>query len=229
VWRRTTGNGADRQAGWTFSVVRLVPALLALGACADTDALNSDIAAVARQAESRLGYAEDSAPPPEGAAPGTCWAADRAPRTFEQVVGREPVEGDSPESGSALMVRERRQPVTSGGELLFFETPCKADLTPELIETLQRALAARNFYSGDVTGRIEPQTREAIRIWQAEHGLNSAILSMDTARELGLIAYERPPAEPADPRFAENPANTAALSGTTADSTVRLVGGSAIY
>lgn len=69
----------------------------------------------------------------------------------------------------------------------WFETPCPATFTPEFIGSLQRALKARNYYRGPITQELDAQTQSAIRRIQKQAGLNSAVLSSQTARSLGLI------------------------------------------
>ena len=72
------------------------------------------------------------------------------------------------------------------------KTPCPDQITPELVKSLQRALAARGIYDGPVTGVYGKQTAAAVETYQAARGLPSSVLSLASARELGLIAYPRP-------------------------------------
>ena len=56
----------------------------------------------------------------------------------------------------------------------------------------QRALLARGLYKGPVTGTLTPRTRAAIQGLQRQNGgPDSSVLSLATARSLGLIAVER--------------------------------------
>jgi peptidoglycan hydrolase-like protein with peptidoglycan-binding domain len=73
----------------------------------------------------------------------------------------------------------------------WFETPCPDALSPEFIASLQRALQARNRLAGPITGTFDPPTREAVARLQKQNGLNSSVLSLETARGLGLIAVPR--------------------------------------
>jgi peptidoglycan hydrolase-like protein with peptidoglycan-binding domain len=57
--------------------------------------------------------------------------------------------------------------------------------------TLQRALAARGYYDGPVTGVIDAETTRAIRAYQAPLGIDSATLSLAAARRLGLAPIAR--------------------------------------
>ncbi|MEM7296571.1 MAG: peptidoglycan-binding domain-containing protein [Pseudomonadota bacterium] len=87
-------------------------------------------------------------------------------------------------------VTETRHVIVNEREELWFETPCRTALTPTRIETLQRALAARDLYRGPITGTLTKRTRRAIRSYQAPRGLESDILSLGTAEALGVIPIE---------------------------------------
>jgi len=78
---------------------------------------------------------------------------------------------------------------------IWFEVPCADDMTPDFATTLQRALKSRGLYDGAVDGLMGGGTRKAVHQYQSAHGLDSDVLSMDTARQLGLIAYPRPDSE----------------------------------
>jgi peptidoglycan hydrolase-like protein with peptidoglycan-binding domain len=58
---------------------------------------------------------------------------------------------------------------------------------------LQRALRARALYRGEISGVMDARTRAAVRRLQEPQGLDSGILSLAAARQLGLLV---------DPRFA---------------------------
>ncbi|MEM6376010.1 MAG: peptidoglycan-binding domain-containing protein, partial [Pseudomonadota bacterium] len=73
-----------------------------------------------------------------------------------------------------------------------FEILCPDLLTPDFVASVQRALAARGFFTGPVTGELDPESRAAIAAYQAEQGLESDALSLAAARRLGLVAVERP-------------------------------------
>ncbi len=70
------------------------------------------------------------------------------------------------------------------------ETPCPDQMTPEVVQSLQRALTARGLYEGPVTGIYGKLTGAAVESFQTPRGLPTAVLSLRTARELGLIAYQ---------------------------------------
>ncbi|MCR8725317.1 peptidoglycan-binding domain-containing protein [Frigidibacter sp. ROC022] len=179
----------------TRSLLTLTAAL-ALAGCAAPDGAPP---AVARQAEAPLVLAEDSAPPPPGAAPGSCYAQDRTPTEFETVKGHvlvnpEVRDADGTVISPAIYREATYQKISGGGAEILIETPCRDQITPEFVASLQRALAVRSFYAGPITGKMDPDTRLALRSYQRQQqGLDSAILSIEAARSLGLVAYARVP------------------------------------
>ncbi|SDI37829.1 peptidoglycan-binding domain-containing protein [Alloyangia pacifica] len=139
---------------------------------------------------------EDEAPlPTETAADGSCWAREHVPAIYEQVSGEVlVVQAEIAEDGTVLrapIYRRTKVPklVRPRGEMRF-EAPCSAQMTPEFIASVQRALAARGEFSGTVTGEMDGATRAAVRRYQAARGLDSAQLSLETARALGLVAVD---------------------------------------
>ena len=164
----------------------LLVALTMLAACGDPQA-------VSREARMPEG------PPPlaEHVADGTCRARDVRPAVYEHVMGEvQVVQAEIAEDGT--MIRPpiyRKAPVPrvvrERGEITF-EAPCPEQMTPEFIASVQRALAARGYFSGNVTGTLDAPTTAAVRAYQAERGLESEQLSLETARALGLIAVELP-------------------------------------
>ena len=63
----------------------------------------------------------------------------------------------------------------------------------------QRALAARGYYAGPITGVMDRRTQAAIRAYQRPQGLDSAMISLAAARQMGLIAVEIAGLPVADP------------------------------
>lgn len=136
----------------------------------------------------------DTAPP--GAAPGQCWGKDVSPAVVETVTEQvmlQPAEilTDGRIAEPAIYKTETRQRIVKERQETWFETPCPADLTPDFIASVQRALKARGRYSGPINGDLTGPTRAAIRAYQKAQGLDSGILSMAAARKLGLIAVPR--------------------------------------
>ena len=134
---------------------------------------------------------------PPGAPPGTCWGRQVSPAVIEtiteQVQTAPAVTGpDGRIVTPARYATETRQAIVEARRVRWIETPCPDDLPPDFTASLQRALMARGLHDGPVTGRIDGRTRAAIRAYQAARGLDSDILSLESARALGLVALPRP-------------------------------------
>lgn len=166
-------------------------ALAALTGCATTGALDPVDAAV-----SVPDFASAQVPPPPGVNPDGCWVRDIAPAELETVTRQVEVAPAvvTPEGRVATPARFRTETVQvmlRERQELIFETPCPDALTPQLIETLQRALEARGLFRGEITGVMDVPTRQAVRRYQSANGLPSGLLSIQTARRLGLLATPR--------------------------------------
>ncbi len=124
---------------------------------------------------------------------GRCYARDVSPAVIETVTEQvlvQPTElsSDGRVLSPAIYRSEKRQRIIRPRRELWFEIPCEKDLTPDFVASLQRALAARGFYHGPITGEVDARTRRAVRAYQRQFGLDSAVLSMAAARKLGLVA-----------------------------------------
>lgn len=133
---------------------------------------------------------------PPGAAPGTCWGNRVTPAIIETVdrevlVQPAQVSADGRIQQPAVYRRESRQEIVQERREVWTEIVCTPQLTEDFIASLQRALAARGYYSGEVTGLPDNRTRTAIRKFQAEDGFSEGILTVAAARKLGLIAVQR--------------------------------------
>lgn len=134
---------------------------------------------------------------PPGAAPGTCWGKLVTPAVIETVTDQvlvQPPEmaADGAITAPGIYRTVTHQAIVQERKVTWFETPCPADLTPDFVSSLQRALEARDLYRGSVSGEMNARTRAAIRKLQQPDGLDSGILSLATARKLGLVAVELP-------------------------------------
>ncbi len=166
-------------------------ALVALTACNNT-------LSPASLSEPDIMRSVEQAPP--GAEPGSCWGKDVTPAIIETVTEQimlQPAEvhSDGSIKQPALYKSETRQMIVRERKEIWFETPCDAELTPEFIASVQRALAARGLYRGAINGEMDARTRRAVRAFQAPQGLDSGILSLAAARKLGLVAIKRPATE----------------------------------
>lgn len=165
----------------------------------------------------------DKAPP--GAAPGTCWGRDETPAVVEtvteQIVLQPPgIIADGTVARPAVYKTETHQRIVTPRKATWFETPCEDALTAEFIASLQRALAARGQYRGPATGRMDRRTRAAIRVYQRPRGLDSGMISLAAARQMGLIAIDLPgqaPDAPVQVADAPPPAAPGTAAKTTTD------------
>lgn len=163
-------------------------AVMMLGACQST----APGAVVARLGEPELEQRLDT--PPPGARAGSCWGKDVTPAVVETVTehvllqpAQVTVEGEV--TAPALYKTETQQRIVRERREIWFETPCDSQMDAAFVETLQRALKARGHYRGPINGEMDTTTRRAVRRYQQPQGLDSAILSMAAARQLGLVAY----------------------------------------
>jgi len=168
------------------SVVALASLMLVIS-CDSTAAPRDD-------ALRELLFTASEAPP--WAPPGTCWGKDVTPAVVETVTEQvlvRPAElaADGAVLRPASYRTETRQAIVRERREDWFESPCAARQDPEFIASLQRALAARALYRGPVSGQMDRPTEDAVRRYQAERGLDSGVLSLASARELGLVALER--------------------------------------
>ena len=145
--------------------------------------------------EPDLAFMTQVAPP--GAEPGTCWGKTTSPAVIETVTEQillQPaqVSVDGTVITPAIYKTETQQRIVRERKETWFETPCPADMTPEFIASVQRALTVRDLYSGAISGEMDARTRAAVRRFQSPQGLDSGILSLAAARRLGLAEVALP-------------------------------------
>ncbi|WP_227284847.1 peptidoglycan-binding domain-containing protein [Boseongicola sp. H5] len=168
----------------------LFPGLLALSACGPV--ATPDISGLI--APNTVEVSRGMGPP--GADPNACYGRETTPAVIETVTDQ--IMLQPPQIGSAgevrepaIFITETRQQIIRERRELWFETPCQAEIgDPEFISTLQRALAARDLYRGPANGIMDARTRRAIRAFQEPQGLDSPILSLAAARQLGLAVWD---------------------------------------
>ena len=166
----------------------LILLAVALGAgCTNT--IQPD--AVARLLEPEPIEISDSGPP--DAAPGSCWGREQIPAVIETETHQIMLQPSQINSAGALLEppiykTESRQRIVRERRELWFETICPADMSAQFIASVQRALAARDLYAGPITGEMTARTRAAIRKFQTAQGLDSSVLSVAAAQQMGLIA-----------------------------------------
>ncbi|WP_299352126.1 peptidoglycan-binding domain-containing protein [uncultured Shimia sp.] len=174
-----------------FPKLACAVALAALAACDPAEIAPPDLAALAEPDVVRS--SATSGPP--GAKPGTCWGREVSPAVIETVTEQiivQPAEvmADGTVISPAVYRSETQQRIVQERRETWFETPCDAVWTEEFTASLQRALKARGHYTGPITGLRDKRTRAAIRRYQSAQGLDSTILSLEAARQLGLVAVE---------------------------------------
>ena len=153
---------------------------LCLTACAEPVAVAPDVVPAFMAAEI------------ETDANGRCYGRDITPAVIEtvtaQVLDQPEVRAEDGTLVSPAVFRsEIRQEITRERQEVAFETICPPDYTLEFVQTLQRALAARGFYSGPINGHLDSATGRAIQNFQREDGPDSPVLWIATARELGIV------------------------------------------
>ncbi len=128
--------------------------------------------------------------------PGECWASDITPAIIEtvteqKIVTAEVLGEDGTVIAPAVYSTTTKQSMVQDRTEIWFRAPCPDIQTPDFIATLQRALKARGYFLLPLTGVMDAATGEALRRFQAERGLDSPVLSLAAAKELGLISTAR--------------------------------------
>ena len=133
---------------------------------------------------------------PPDAEPGVCYGKLVEPALIEtvtrQVITRAAVYDDSGRLITPAAYRtETEQRILRERRDVWFEAPCPDQGVGDFTASLQRALKVRGLIKGPVTGKMDLRTRRAIRRYQKPFGLDSPVLSLNSARKLGLVAVER--------------------------------------
>ncbi|MGH1367544.1 MAG: peptidoglycan-binding domain-containing protein [Maritimibacter sp.] len=165
-------------------------ALLTLAACAqgDTDATTrADLGHEVIITDFTMG--------PADARPGACYGKDVTPAVIEQITHQKLIKKPEIAPNGNILAPAQYETITEnriveGREDIFFETPCPPRWTPDFIASVQRALALRGLFEGAPSGVLDDATRRAIRTFQLQEGLNSTILSIESARKLGLVEID---------------------------------------
>lgn len=139
-----------------------------------------------------LHLAEGKAPPDTG---GDCWASDTTPAVIETITEHVLIRPELRDTAGnvtrpAEFETKTAQRLVQDRKMVWFAAPCAAELTVDFIASLQRALKARGRYFNAVTGVYDQDTGEAVRKLQAERGLDSPVLSLETAFDLGLASRD---------------------------------------
>jgi hypothetical protein len=161
---------------------RLLPGLVMLAACAP---------ALPPPQVADLRAALLTEPQPAVAADGSCFGSDTVPAVIETETVQEMVRpAQMAEDGTlerAAVFRTRvEQRIVGERQEVWFRVPCAAELTVPFIATLQRALKARGYFPGAVTGAADAATAAAVRQYQAARGFDSDRLTLAAAQALGV-------------------------------------------
>ncbi len=133
---------------------------------------------------------------PPDANPSSCYGREIEPAVIETVTEQIMVEPEQLDRNGnvrrpAVFVTSTEQRIVEDRTETWFETPCAMQIAdPDYIATLQRALEARGHYSGSITGVLDRATVRAVRAYQAPQGLDSGVLSLAAARQLGLSVWD---------------------------------------
>ena len=66
-------------------------------------------------------------------------------------------------------------------------TRVRVEYMPATIEKAQQALKAKGFYKGDITGKMDPTTRDAVKAFQKQEGISpTGRLNKDTRVKLNI-------------------------------------------
>lgn len=128
--------------------------------------------------------------PPAGPE-GTCWAHERQPAVYETVTEQSLVSPEVRDGAGNVIAPAVYRSISKLSQVqenrdIWFKSPCPETVTVDFLATLQRALKARGYYLMPVTGAMDAATAEALRRYQADHGLDSPQLSLAAAQDLGL-------------------------------------------
>ena len=132
--------------------------------------------------------------PPEGPE-GACWESDVTPAVIETVTEQVVVTPEVRDAAGAVVTpatyrTDTRTRILRDRTEVWFRAPCPAEVTVDFVASLQRALTARGYYLLPLTGVMDAGTRDAVRRFQADRGLDSPRLSLAAARDLGLVPVE---------------------------------------
>lgn len=127
---------------------------------------------------------------------GICWASDTTPAVIETITEQVLINAELRDSAGnvtrpAEFETKTAQRLVQDRAMVWFAAPCASEMTVDFIASLQRALKARGRYLNAVTGLYDADTGEAVRKLQAERGLDSPVLALETAVDLGLVSQGR--------------------------------------
>lgn len=170
----------------------LLPGLLALIACVPAGERNAFSDAMTA-GDSTIEVMRGAGPP--DADPTACYGHRSTPAVIETVTEQVMIQPPQLSSDGRLLepavfVSDSQQRIVQERRELWFQIPCEIQVRdPDFVASLQRALAVRGLYAGPINGEMTRRTERAVRDFQAPQGLDSPILSLAAARQLGLSLW----------------------------------------
>ena len=127
---------------------------------------------------------------------GKCWASDTSPAVIETITEQVQVlperrDGAGNITQAAQFQTHTAQRMVTDRAVVWFASPCPDAITVSFVASLQRALKARGRFFAPVTGAWDAETLAALQKFQRERGLDSPVISLAAAQELGLVAADR--------------------------------------
>lgn len=136
---------------------------------------------------------------PPNARTGACYVQYQAPAIIEtvteQVLVRRAKRGIDPQTGKptdivpAIYKTQTVQKIVKPRRQDWAEVICADKYNTEFLQSLQRALTARRYYRGAITGQYDERTKRAVRAYQKKHDINSDQITVDMAEYFGLITH----------------------------------------
>lgn len=136
---------------------------------------------------------------PPNARLGACHIRYTAPALIEtvteQVIVQPEKRGIDVQTGQPIIISpatyrtETIQKIIRDRHEDWVEIVCVKDLTVVFIQTLQRALAARRYYRGPITGVMDEATKRAVRKIQKNRGINTSEVTQELAENYGLVIH----------------------------------------
>ena len=136
---------------------------------------------------------------PADAALDACFGHEFTPAIIETVTEKTPLTparlAVDIETGKTTVVREATYKTVTMRKIVqprreqWFSAVCPHFYTERFVKSLQRALKARGFYSGKLTGWMDEQTNIAVKLFQRKFDVDSPILTVQAAEEFGLVSH----------------------------------------
>ncbi|KAF0245001.1 MAG: hypothetical protein FD167_3590 [bacterium] len=94
---------------------------------------------------------------------------------------------------TGAFAQDKANPINSPQSNQTQTTKFRAEYLPANIEKAQQILKAKGLYKGETTGTIDSTTKNAIKAYQQEVGLNpTGHLNKDTRQKLGIETPSNP-------------------------------------